>query len=424
MKAIITPSKVSGSVIVPPSKSFTHRAVLLASLAGGVSVIRNPLICDDTMHTIAVCNTLGASVKSTDGKLEIKGCGGKFNPRHKEISVGGSGSTMRMASSLAALAKGKMRFVGNERLNQRPVQDLVDALNSAGISAKAENGCPPLEIEGGMFKGGEIVISGDKSSQFISSLLMIAPYAKESTKIIVKGDLVSKPYVDITIDMMRRFGVRVGRCKYSRFFVPNWQKYKAIDYRVEGDWSSASYYLAAAAICKTKMLVNGLNSISVQGDRFFSTILQVMGNSVNWHNGGVSIEGKNMGGIIVSMKSCPDTVQTAAAVAAFSNGDVCITDIGHLTIKESDRINDTKKELEKMGVRVEATDNSITIHGGNPKGAEVDSHNDHRMAMVLTAVALGAEGETVINGAECVSKSFPDFFDKMKSAGAKIELVE
>jgi len=456
MKAIITPSKVSGSVIAPPSKSFTHRAVLIASLADGKSVIENPLICDDTMHTIRICRALGAKVTSVDNVLKITGCGGRPHPNKQEIDVGGSGSTMRMATPIAALAKkGIMRFLGDERLSQRPVQDLVDALNMAGIRARAtgtgkspkkdanplpeeaktdsqpleetDGGYPPLEVEGGELKGGDIEVSGGKSSQFISSLLMISPYAKRNTRIIVKGGLVSAPYVEITIKVMRKFGVHILRKGYEEFIVPCKQKYKPILYSIEKDWSSASYFFAAAAICKENISVSGLNPLSVQGDKIFPKLLNIMGHHVNWRGNNVEVKGNDSTGISLSMHACPDIVQTLAVVAAFAHGNTHISGISHLKAKESDRIADTKEELEKIGVKVEITDSSMTIHGLNgmkPKGAEINPHKDHRMAMAFTEAALEAEGETVINGAECVSKSFPDFFKDMKSLGAKIELVK
>lgn len=448
MKAIITPSKVSGSVTAPPSKSFTHRAVLIAALADGKSVIENPLICDDTMRTISICRALGAKIASHDNVLEITGCGGRPTPSQREINVGGSGSTIRMASPIAALTKkGFMRFLGDERLSQRPVQDLVDALTMAGIKARAigkghplgedkvdsrpleeiEGGYPPLEVEGGELKGGDIKVFGGRSSQFISSLLMISPYARHKTHIIVEGGLVSAPYVDVTIQVMKEFGVCVEREGYEKFTVPCRQGYKPIKYSIEGDWSSASYFFAAAAVCGGEISVTGLNPLSKQGDMRFPTLLNLLGHHVNWRGNNVEVKGRDSTGISLSMHACPDIVQTLAVVAAFANGDTHISGIGHLKAKEADRIIDTRNELWKMGISAEATESSLLIHGlggGKPKGAEIDSHKDHRMAMAFTAAAIEAEGETVINGAECVSKSYPDFFSNMKKLGADIKIIE
>ena len=428
MRLRITPSAVGGVVSAPPSKSYTHRTLILGSLAQGETVIENFLRSDDTQYTIDACRSLGVNIQSEGETLRIVGTSGQFpvTPEPKRIFVGNSGSTIRMAASLAALAPARVVFDGEARLCQRPIGDLLSALNSLGVQASSvnEDGYPPIEVQGEKLLGGEVSVSGMTSSQHISSLLMIAPYAKRNIKIKVVDGLHSKPYVDITIDAMRRFGVDVVDYNQKEFTVTSGQRYRGKHYEIEGDYSSAAYFFAMAAIGQRPITVMNLKANSVQGDRHFLDILSQMGCYVNYREGQVeATRDKALTGITVDMGDYPDIVPPLAIVASFAKGKTEITNIGHLRYKETDRINNTATELRKIGIKVEVTESTMSIEGGKPKGAVIETYNDHRMAMSFATAALFAEGDTIINGAEAVTKSYPGFFTDLTQIGAVVEEI-
>ena len=422
MNVIIWPSKAEGEVTAPPSKSYTHRAIIIASLAKGTSTISNALAAEDIDHTINACRSFGSEIKRKGDKLFIKGTGGNLTIKEKNIFIGNSGTTIRLMVSVAALADGEVVFDGTERMRERPVKDLLDALNQLGVKAESlkNNGCPPVRISSHGLKGGDVSISGNVSSQYISSLLIASPYAKEDTTINIIGNLKSKPYIDITIDMMKKFGVKVEE-NNKQFFIPHNQHYSAINYDVEGDFSSASYFFAAAAVCGSTVSVKNLNKNSVQGDKIFLDLLERMGCRVSYNEKITVFGSKKLKPLDVDMGNYPDIVQTLAAVAAYADGTTKIRNIEHLKYKETDRINAPANELRKMNIPVEVG-NYLKITGGKLKGAEIESYNDHRMVMSFSVAALGAEGKTVIKGAECVEKSFPNFFDEFKKLGVKMKL--
>ena len=428
MRLKITPSAVAGRVSVPPSKSYTHRALILGSLAEGETIIENPLTSDDTLYTIDACRSLGIDIASDGKTVKIKGAGGEFSlkPGEKTIFVGNSGSTIRMVAPLAALAKGRVVFDGEPRLRERPIGDLLSGLMSMGVKASAVNGddCPPIEIIGGRLVGAKIKVSGMASSQHISSLLMIAPHAEGGLKVEITDRLRSRPYVDITIDIMRRFGVEVENRAYKEFVVGDSRKYTGKRYRVEGDYSAAAYYFAAAAVGRCEISVGELDPASAQGDRYFLDILSQMGCVVRHENGMTKVVRSNgLRGIDVDMGDYPDIVQILAVVAAYAGGVTRITNIGHLRYKETDRINNTAIELGKMGIKTEVTEDTMLIIGGRPEGAVIEAYSDHRMAMSFAIAALFADGDTVINGSEAVSKSYPDFFADLAGIGAWVQEV-
>jgi 3-phosphoshikimate 1-carboxyvinyltransferase len=426
VKIRITPSSVAGGTLAPPSKSYTHRAVILASLAAGETRIENPLISDDTLHTIDACSSLGADIAPDGNRLRIAGTGGQIRvaPNRERIFVGNSGSTIRMVAPLAALASTRVVFDGDSRLRQRPIGDLLSALESLGAKARSleGNGCPPIEIQGGKISEGEVTISGQISSQHVSGLLMIAPYTEDGLRIKIADRLRSRPYTDITLDAMQAFGVEAVNKDYKEFLVKGRQQYKAGHYRIEGDYSSAAYFLAAGAIGGRPVTVKNLKADSVQGDRYLLNILSEMGCSVECQKEPVTISRHDeLQGVTVDMGDYPDLVQTVAVVAAYATGKTEITNIGHLRFKETDRLSDTAAELVRMEIKVSITDDTMVIYGGKPKGAEIEAHNDHRLAMSLTIAALFAEGNSTINGAEAVTKSYPRFFADLVKLGAKIE---
>ena len=425
MKIKITPSPVSGVVSAPPSKSYTHRAVILATLAAGESIIESPLLSDDTLYTINACRYLGADITLDSDRLKITGTGGKIRVANRQrIFAGNSGSTIRMVAPLAALSETKVVFDGDSRLRQRPIGDLLSALESLGAHARSleSNGCPPIEIQGGKFTGGEVITSGVVSSQHISSLLMVAPYTNEGIKIKIAHGLHSRPYIDITLDAMQAFGIEAVNEDYKNFRVKGGQGYKARLYRIEGDYSAAAYFLAAGAIGKKPVSVKNLKTDSVQGDRYLLNILSGMGGAAKYQKEQVKISrDKELSGINIDMGDYPDLVPTVAVVAAYARGKTEITNIGHLRFKETDRITNTATELGRMGIKSDVTESTMTVYGGKPRGAEIKAHGDHRMAMSFAIAALFAEGDSIINGAEAVNKSYPRFFADLKRLGARIE---
>jgi 3-phosphoshikimate 1-carboxyvinyltransferase len=420
----ITPSPITGEVLAPPSKSYTHRALILASLAAGESLIENPLLADDTRYTIEACRALGADIAIESDGIAVKGTGGKISPRQETIFAGNSGSTIRMIAPLAASSQTKIVLDGDERLRQRPMGDLLSALQGLGVHARSlnNNGCPPIEIQGGDFMANQVSLSGAVSSQPVSALLMAAPYTRKGLTIKINGGLRSKPYIDITLDAMRAFGVEVINRDYREFLIEGGQVYQARRYRIEGDYSSAAYFLAAGAIGTNPVSVTNLKKDSVQGDRQLLSILEKIGTQVGYDKGSVRVRRRGgLKGITIDMGDYPDLVPTLAVVAAYAEGKTELTNISHLKFKESDRLNDTATELNKMNISTEVGEDKMVIYGGKPKGAELDSHNDHRLAMSLSIAALFADGSSILNGAEAVTKSYPRFFDDLRKLRARVE---
>lgn len=430
MKIIVQPSKIKGRVLVPPSKSCTHRAIILASLAKGQSTISNCLMADDTLYTLSALKVLGTKINIKENDIKIDGQGGKFQTQegNNVIFVGNSGTTIRLLTSLTALTQGQVILNGKERLCQRPIEDLLLALRTLGIKAESlkQNGCPPIKVEGGVLKGGKVAISGKISSQFISSLLLVAPLAQKDTIIKIKDELKSKPYVDITCDMMKKFGVQVRNNNYQEFFIKAGQSYQAQRYKVEGDYSSASYFFAAAALTQSKITVKGLNINSAQGDKYFLDLMVRAGCKVKKDKEQTTIRGpqKLRSLKVIDMGDYPDIVQSLVVVAACGQGQTAIVNIGHLRFKETDRVESTATELRKMKIRVKTSKDSLTIWGNQPEGAKIKTYNDHRMALSFAILGLKAKGETIIKNAEVVSKSYPNFFKDLKKLGAKVRRIK
>ena len=409
--------KISAEVECPPSKSYTNRALLIAALTKGVSQVDNPLFSDDTRYMCEALEHFGISVKQKDSALIVSGTGGQLQLPKREISVGNAGTTMRFLTTFAALAPGTTRLTGDERMQERPISDLLSTLNQMGIEAWSvnKNGCPPLEIVGGSVDGGNVDLAGNKSSQYLTSILLSAPCFKKDTTIRIVGDLTSKSYADITLDIMRAFGVTVENESYTQFHIPAGQAYTARNYPVEGDWSSASYFLAMAAVTEGSVVLTGLNPNSVQGDAGFLNVLEQMGCEVERSLGKIRIKGNPLRGININMNSMPDTVQTLAVTALFAEGETAITGIGNLRIKETDRIDALAKELTRLGASVDAGADYLKIHPGGPyKGVEIETYNDHRMAMSFALAGLKIPGVRIKNPT-CVEKSFSDFFGRFKA---------
>lgn len=412
---------IRGSVTAPPSKSYTHRSFIIASLAEGTSKIKNCLRAGDTLATLKACRAFGVKIEENE-EITIQGSGGKLKTPESAIDCENSGTTIRLIAGIAAL-DGEVTLTGDASIQRRPMQPLLDALGQLGVESCSTNGTPPLVIKGGNFEGGEARIRGDISSQFISSLLIAAPYAKNDVRITITTQMKSKPYVDLTLDMMEKFGVKVENKSYKEFLIKAGQKYRGREYEVEGDYSSASYFLALAAMTHSEITVKNLFRDSKQGDRQLLRILKKMGAEVTEKNREVAVKGGELKGINVDLGNAPDLLPTVAALACKAKGKTVIKNVAHARLKESDRIAACSTELSKFGVSIEEKKDGLVVHGtGRLTGAKVNSVDklgraDHRMAMALTIAGLAAEGETTIENAECVQISYPEFFDVLKSLG-------
>jgi 3-phosphoshikimate 1-carboxyvinyltransferase len=402
-------------ITIPGSKSYTHRALIVSALADGESVLIHALRSEDIEYTVRALETFGVEIFWKEDLLHVHGKGGKLEGREEEIFIGNSGTSMRFLTALAALKKGCTLLDGNERLRMRPIQNLLDGLRALGVkaSSKRRDGFPPVIVESQGLEGGKARIKGEESSQFLSSLLMVAPYARKDICLEVLGHLASKPYVDITCGVMSAFGVEVQNNGYRSFLVKKGQRYLAREYWVEGDATSASYFLAAAAITRGKVRVENLHPGSIQGDTGFLHILKDMGCEVIQGEDWTEVYGKELQGIEIDMNEMPDLVPTLAICTAFARGKTTILNIGHLRFKESDRIKALSMELAKMGIRVEEGKDWLKIEGGGAHGAEIDSHNDHRLAMSFAIAGLAIPG-IKIKGEECVNKSFPKFWETLQ----------
>ena len=415
MKEISRLSKLRAIVRIPGSKSITHRAVIAATLADGKSMLKDFLECEDTLYTINALREIGVKITIKGGELIVEGRGGKFGPGslRKELYLGNSGTSFRLLLSVVALCRGEFFMTGIERMLSRPVGSLVSALNQLGVdvSCVKGNGCPPVLIKAKGIPGGRIFVEGDQSSQYLSSLLLSGPYADTDIEIEVKGQLVSRPYVDITINVMKQFGIRVERDNYDSFKISSGQKYRAGEFAIQGDASSASYFWAAAAVTGEQVTTENIYPHATrQGDIRFLEVLGEMGCSIEKGSDRVAVRGRNLSGIEVDMSDLPDMVPTLAAVALFAREKTIIRNVLHLRHKESDRLQALATEWSRIGGQIEELPDGLIIHGGAPlSGTDVYPHDDHRLAMSLAVVGLRVPNLEV-RGQHCVNKSFPAFW--------------
>lgn len=411
MIAIKTKKFIDAVVEAPPSKSYTQRALIISSLASGKSIIRKPLFSDDTRYMISALNQFGVKIERKKDALSIHGSNGKLNRAKGKIFVGNAGTAMRFIAAIASLADGTTIITGDKRMQQRPIQDLLDALSQLGVRSESCSGFPPVKIFGNSLIGGSAKIKGSTSSQYLSSILMCAPYAKKDVKIDILGNLASKPYVDITTDAMKSFGAGIKNFNYKRLVVKAGKKYSPRNYRVEGDASSASYFLAAAAVTKGRVRVNNINPGSKQGDIKFADILKKMGCSVAKGKSFIEVKGHSLKSIDIDMNKMPDIVPTLAVVSLFADSTTTIRNVQNLRVKETDRIRALAFELRKTGANVEEMNGGLKIRRRRLQKAIIETYNDHRMAMGFAIAGLAISGIRIKNP-NCVAKSFPDFWDK------------
>ncbi len=414
-------NKVDGEVNLPGSKSVSNRALLLAALAQGTTRLTNLLDSDDIRHMLNALTKLGVSYSLSEDKTvcEVNGLGGAFHSNQAlELFLGNAGTAMRPLAAALCLGEGEFVLTGEPRMKERPIGHLVDALRQAGANIEyLENEhYPPLKIVGSGLNGGTVEIDGSISSQFLTAFLMSAPLAKDDVTIKIVGELVSKPYIDITLHIMAQFGVEVENRNYQEFAIKAGQQYVAPgDFLVEGDASSASYFLAAAAIKGGSIKVTGIGKNSIQGDVQFADALEKMGAQIEWGDDYVISRVGELKAVDLDFNHIPDAAMTIATTALFAEGTTAIRNVYNWRVKETDRLAAMATELRKVGAEVEEGHDYIIITPpAKLKHAAIDTYDDHRMAMCFSLVAL-SDTPVTINDPKCTSKTFPDYFDKLKS---------
>lgn len=415
-------TSVAGEVTIPGSKSLSNRILLLAALANGQTHITNLLDSDDIRHMLTALEQLGVTYELSADKTEctVTGNAGPLNYQGAlEMFLGNAGTAMRPLAAALCLGQGEFVLTGEPRMFERPIGHLVDALLPLGaqIEYLKDPGFPPLKINAQGINGGKVKIDGSISSQFLTALLMAAPLAKDDLEIEVINELVSKPYIEITLHLMRQFGVEVSHDNYQYFYVKGGQTYQAPGrILVEGDASSASYFLAAAAIKGGTVKVNGVGLKSVQGDAKFAQVLELMGAKVEWADEYIQVTGQGqLQGVDVDLNHIPDAAMTIATTALFAKGPTAIRNIYNWRVKETDRLYAMATELRKVGAIVEEGEDYIVI---NPPTeittAAIDTYNDHRIAMCFSLAAMG-KNPMIINDPKCTAKTFPNYFELFES---------
>jgi 3-phosphoshikimate 1-carboxyvinyltransferase len=415
MKVSVSKSQIHGIIDAPSSKSYTIRALICAALSPGQSYIRKALSSDDTLAVAEVLRKIGAEIRQSAYGWRVSG--GTLKAPDGELFCRDSAATFRFMTALSALVPGTVRLVPGAGLSKRPVLPLLDALAQLGVKCSMDGSV--VVIEGGALPGGTVKLPGDISSQFVSALMMAAPLAQQGLQIELTTPPTSRPYLDMTIDCMKKFGVRVSATPNMNSFKIARQEYRATDYTIEGDWSQASYLLAMGVI-SGDAVVSNLNAESLQGDRIILNLMQKMGARFSVRRSSVMAQRSFLHGINADLSDCIDLLPTMSVLAAVADGESHFDGIKSARLKESNRVEAIKQELQKMGIRVREEENRLTIIGGHPVGTEIDSHNDHRLAMAFGVLGT-AVGNMTILGAESVEKTYPDFWKAIETLGAKVE---
>ncbi|ECH1091596.1 3-phosphoshikimate 1-carboxyvinyltransferase [Salmonella enterica subsp. enterica] len=411
-------ARVDGAINLPGSKSVSNRALLLAALACGKTVLTNLLDSDDVRHMLNALSALGINytLSADRTRCDITGNGGALRaPGALELFLGNAGTAMRPLAAALCLGQNEIVLTGEPRMKERPIGHLVDSLRQGGanIDYLEQENYPPLRLRGG-FTGGEIEVDGSVSSQFLTALLMTAPLAPEDTTIRVKGELVSKPYIDITLNLMKTFGVEIANHHYQQFVVKGGQQYHSPGrYMVEGDASSASYFLAAGAIKGGTVKVTGIGRKSMQGDIRFADVLEKMGATITWGDDFIACTRGELHAIDMDMNHIPDAAMTIATTALFAKGTTTLRNIYNWRVKETDRLFAMATELRKVGAEVEEGHDYIRITPpAKLHHADIGTYNDHRMAMCFSLVALSDTPVTILDP-KCTAKTFPDYFEQL-----------
>ncbi len=419
---------LAGTIRLPGSKSISNRALLLSALAAGDTQLHNVLASDDIHFMLNALRQLGVTIEgeldatNPEGSLLVRGLNGPLPAQSAavELFLGLAGTAIRPLAAALTLSQGTFTLDGTERMRERPIGHLVDALRGLGASIVYQKnpGYPPLTITGSTLPGGETQIDGSVSSQFLSSLLLAAPYADSAVGIGVIGEQVSKPYLDITLNLMQRFGVKVTHDNYQRFEVPTARYQSPGNYLVEGDASSATYFLAAGALAGPGITVQGLGANSIQGDLRFLDVLKQMGAQVQATDTEIFVSPGNLQGIDADLNHIPDAAMTVAILALFAKGATTIRNIYNWRVKETDRLDAMAAELRKLGAKVQTTEDSIHIEPPQRwQSAQIETYGDHRMAMCFSLAALGGVPVEILDPG-CVAKTFPSYFDDFERMAA------
>ncbi|HLF15181.1 MAG TPA: 3-phosphoshikimate 1-carboxyvinyltransferase [Bacteroidota bacterium] len=397
---------------LPPSKSYTQRALIAASLADGESIIRNPSRSSDSLTMIEALRKFGIAIVDEGHSLTVRGGGGILRGGERTIDVGNAGTCMRFLSALAALAPGTTTLTGDGEMLKRPVLGLVRALRDAGADASCADRCPPVTVRGGNLAGGRVSLDASESSQFLSALLLVAPYSTGPLEIVVAGTLTSAPYIAMTLSVMRDFSVDCGHVG-AVYRLEHPRRYAAREYTVEPDVSSATFFGAAAAITGCTVTIPGVRRDTLQGDIAFFTILREMGCAVVFRDRELVITGGILRGVRTDMNALPDSVPALAVTAAFASTPTTVTNVSHLRHKETDRLRALANELNRIGASATVAPAGIDILPGRLRGCEIETYNDHRIAMSFAVAGLKADGMRILNPG-CVAKSFPGFWAQLE----------
>ncbi|MBW2637982.1 MAG: 3-phosphoshikimate 1-carboxyvinyltransferase [Deltaproteobacteria bacterium] len=402
---------------MPGSKSLTQRALVIAALAHGMSLLTNPLLSEDTNYLIDALRSLGTDIQVSNDAIAVPGSGPKIDNPERALFLGNNGTALRFLTTMTALGTGTFIIDGNKRLRERPVAPLMEALKSLGIECHSQDGgYPPVIVEGrGAIPGGTATFLNTDSSQYISSLLISSPCAMRAVTIKLKGTTVSMPYIGMTIDTMKSFGVDVIKEGEGTYTIPTPQYYRGREFTIEGDMSSASYFFLAAALLRGRVRVLNINPNSIQGDRKILTLMEELGCKIEKGDTWIEVAGGNLsqGEHLFDMGDMPDMVPTLAVLAAVRPGRTIITNVPHLRVKESDRIKALVTELRRVGIEAEERDDGLVINGGIAHGAEIETYGDHRIAMSFAALGLATDGIFIKNEG-CVGKSFPGFWNELE----------
>jgi len=415
MVRTIIPSCVSGSIKAPSSKSMTQRAIAAAVLADGETTVMNPSYCDDSLAAITIATGLGADIEKLPGKIHISGSSGI---KENILNCGESGLAIRMFSPIASLFPSEITLSGTGSLRKRPMSMIEEALRQLGVTCRSEGGYLPLTVRGPM-RGGSCEIDGSISSQLLTGLLMALPVIQSDSMVKVYN-LKSRPYIDMTIQVLEKFGINVVNEAYSGFTIRGNQKYKSCSFEVEGDWSGSAFLLVAGAVAGD-VTVYGLRPDSRQSDKAILSALDKSGAKMSISDDSVRVSQSELNAFEFDATESPDLFPPLAALASYCRGTSVIMGVSRLIHKESNRASALVEEFDKMKIRIEIRGNKMFITGGRISGAQVNSHGDHRIAMAAAAAALGALDKVVINDSQCIAKSYPGFFEDLKKLGALVE---
>ena len=415
MKALIKKSGISGKASAPASKSYTIRALMCAALAEGESRLLNPLAADDTEAASEVLEQIGVSIRKEGDCWRVRG--GSFHQPQANLFCRDSAATFRFMTAMASLVPGECRLVAGESLAKRPIEPLPSSLAQLGVNCTVDGS--RVIVSGGHLAGGTAQLPGDISSQFVSALLLIAPMAAKGVSIRLTSPPRSRPYLEMTLDCMRKFGIAIDTSNDLTVFEVMPQQYKASAYTIEGDWSSVSYLLALGAAVG-EVTVSNLEHNSLQGDRIMLNLLQQMGADIEMKEDSITVRKSNLKAITADLADCIDLLPTMAVLAAIAEGESRFNGISRARIKESNRVLAVKDGLENMGINIIEEEDSLSIKGAKPSGATIDSFNDHRIAMAFSILGA-AVGDTIIKNAECVSKTYPDFWQTFQNLGGEVK---